>query len=182
MSEPVELKTERLLLRPFRLTDAEDVFAYAKDPEWSRNLGPRMPRPYLRHHADEYVARQVLASWDTNPSWAIVLDSSVVGGINLGTNDPHEIASLGYALARNHWGNGLMTEAARAVIDWAFRNHAAWRKVVATADLPNPGSWRVMEKLGMRREGVLCSEGLVRGQPVDMVYYGLLREEWEARR
>ena len=181
MSEPVELKTERLLLRPYRLADAEDVFAYAKEPEWSLYLGPRMPRPYLRRDADEYVAGRILANWETNPTFAIVLGSSVVGGIGLRFRESQDIAELGYSMTRAHWGKGLMTEAAQAVVDWVFR-HRKLAKVYAAADLPNRRSWRVMEKLGMTREGVLRNEGVVRGQPVDTVYYGLLREEWEAGR
>jgi len=181
MSEPVELKTARLLLRPYRITDAEDMFAYSKDPGWSLYLGPRMPRPYLRRDADEYVAKRVLASWDTNPTFAIVLDSSVVCSIGLKFRESRDIAELGYSIARAHWGKGLITEAARAVIDWVF-SHRELGKVIATADLPNPGSWRVMEKLGMTREGVLRNEGVVQGQAGDMVYYGLLREEWEGER
>jgi RimJ/RimL family protein N-acetyltransferase len=179
MSEPDELKTERLLLRPFRLTDAEDVFAYAKDPEWSHYLSSFIPSPYSRRDADEHVAKRILAPWDTRPTFAIVLDSVVVGDILLGIEESQDIGALGYGLARIHWGRGLMTEAARAVVDWGFE-HRGLAKVFAKADLPNTGSWKVMEKLGMRREGLLRQEGELQGQPVDMVYYGLLREEWEA--
>jgi [ribosomal protein S5]-alanine N-acetyltransferase len=182
MSEPVELKTERLLLRPFRTTDAEDVFAYHQDPQWSLHFGTGTDAPYRLWNAEEYVAGRLLAPWSTDASFAIVLDGSVVGEVTLETKEPHTIADIGYSLARTLWGNGLMTEAARAAIDWGFTNRATWQKVMATANLPNPGSWRVMEKLGMTREGVLRNEGELQGQPVDVVYYGLLREEWEAGR
>jgi ribosomal-protein-alanine N-acetyltransferase len=74
-----------------------------------------------------------------------------------------------------------MTEAAHAVVDWGFKN-LGLAKIFAMADLPNQGSWRVMEKLGMTREGVLRRESIVNGQPVDDLYYGLLREEWETGR
>ena len=179
MSEPVEFRTERLLLRPFYGTDAEDVFAYAKDPEWALYLD--VPRPYRRRDAEKHVAGRIAAPWNTCPQFAVVLDSTVVGAIGLCVRESPEVAELGYEIARVHWGKGLMTEAVRAVIDWGFR-HRSLAKVFATADLPNRGSWRVMEKLGMTREGVLRSEGKVRGLRVDKVYYGLLREEWEAGR
>jgi ribosomal-protein-alanine N-acetyltransferase len=181
MSEPVELKTERLLLRPYRLTDAEDVFAYAKDPEWSLYLGRRMPSPYLRRDADEYVATRILAPWDSNPTFAMVHDSKVIGSIGLKKRESRDDAELGYGMARAHWRKGLMTEAAHAVVDWGFKN-LGLAKIFAMADLPNQGSWRVMEKLGMTREGVLRRESIVNGQPVDDLYYGLLREEWETGR
>ena len=102
MSESVELKTERLLLRPFRLTDAEDVFAYDKDSEWSLYLGRRMPRPYLRRDADEYVAKRILAPWDSNPTFAMVLDTTVIGGVGLKKRESSDNAELGYGVARTH--------------------------------------------------------------------------------
>lgn len=63
-------------------------------------------------------------------------------------------AEVGYVLARRYWGHGLMTEAARVVVDWVISQpeiHRAW----ATVDLENPASQRVLEKVGMVREGVL---------------------------
>jgi ribosomal-protein-alanine N-acetyltransferase len=174
----VSLKTERLLLRPFRLEDVEDVFAHAKDPEWARFFLLPIPQPYTRLDAEQFVASQVLASWSTNPAFAIVLNSVVVGGINLSINAVHKTAGLGYGLARVKWGMGLMPEAARAVIDWGFTEYGL-AKVYARADLRNRRSLRVMEKLGMTREGVLRSHSKGRGERIDEVYYGLLREEWE---
>ena len=70
MSEPVkgvELRTERLLLRPFRLDDVDEVFEYAKDPEWAQYLGGHIPQPYTRRDAEHFVAHAVLASWDAHP-------------------------------------------------------------------------------------------------------------------
>ena len=173
----VELKTDRLLLRPFKLEDVDDVYAYAKDPEWDRYLGLPLPQPYARRDAEEYVAGRVLADWSTEPTFAIVLDSTVIGGIGLRIIETHQRAELGYALARVHWGKGLMPEAVQAVIDWAFREYGS-AKIYATADLRNGRSTRVMEKLGMTREGVLRSHGKARGERVDEVYYGIIREEW----
>ena len=116
MSQPPELKTERLLLRPFRLEDVDDVFEYARDPEWARYLS-RVPQPYTRRAAEVTVSRSVLESWETHPTWAIVLNQKVIGGIVLMINLQNEIGELGYELSRDHWGKGPMSEAARAVID-----------------------------------------------------------------
>ena len=181
MAEGVELKTERLLLRPFRLEDVNDVFEYARDPEWAKYLLQRIPQPYTREDAEEFLAGAVLTSWETNPLFAIVLDSKVIGGINLRIGETDEIASLGYSIAQPHWGKGLVPEAAQAVIDWGFKQYGL-TKIYATADLRNKRSHRVMEKLGMAREGVLRSHRKGREERVDEVYYGLLREEWETER
>ena len=65
MAKPIKLKTSRLLLRPFELTDARDVFEYAKDPDWAKFLP--LPSPYTYRDAEEFVARSFLTSWDTEP-------------------------------------------------------------------------------------------------------------------
>ena len=82
-------------------------------------------------------------------------------------------------LSREYWGKGLATEAARAVIGWAFQTSGI-NRVFAYCDPRNVGSWRVMEKIGMRREGVLRSHLKWNGEYRDALYYGILRDEWEA--
>ena len=177
MTERVELKTERLLLRPFRLEDLDDVFEYPRDPEWAKYLWT-LPQPYTREDAEEFVARAVISTWETNPIFAIAMDSTVIGAIWLTIHMADETASVGYNIARRNWGKGLATEAAQGVIEWGFQEyHLA--KFYATADLRNKRSQRVMAKLGMTREGVLRSHVEGRGTRVDVVYYGLLREEWK---
>lgn len=179
MMLPDTIETERLCLRPINLQDVEDVLAYAADAEWARYLP--VPQPYTRREAEEFVASQVLLDREQNPSWAIVLDGVVIGGINLRLDRENHVAELGYSVARQHWGKGLTTEAARAVIDAAFRADRDLNKVRAMADSRNVASQRVLEKAGMTREGVLRQNRLVRGEAVDEVWYGLLRSEWESR-
>ena len=87
---------------------------------------------------------------------------------------------MGYSLARAHWGNGFALEAARALIEWAFPTFDLV-KVFARADARNERSWRLMERLGMTREGLLRGQRLARDGRADEVAYGLLREKWEAR-
>ena len=178
LDRPNELRTDRLLLRPFELTDVDDVFAYAADPEWGRFLP--LPQPYLRRNAEEFVARSILASWETGPLWAIVFDGTVNGGIGLRIDVQHELGEIGYSLARPHWGEGLMLEACRAVIEWGFAQRSL-AKLLVRVDSRNTRSLRVAEKLGMTQEGVLRSHVKVGDGRADFVYYGLLREEWMER-
>ena len=175
MTDPVELRTERLLLRAFQLDDVEDVLAYASDPEVARYLPA--PQSYARQDAEEFVARRVLASWDIRPVWALTLNGSVIGDIELRFNAQHETAELGYSVAKDHWGQGLASEAARAVVQWGFQERGL-AKVFARADARNTNSLRVMEKLGMIREGLLRSHLERRGERIDEVYYAVLRTEW----
>ena len=174
MEDLPQLSTERLLLRPFRSGDVDDVLAYASDPEWNRYLG--LPEPYTRRMAEEFVARAILADPATNPVWAIVHEGRVSGGIDLRIRRPG-LGEMGYSIAQPLWARGLATEAARAVIEHAFESLGLVR-IQAYADIRNKGSWRVMDKVGMKREGVLHSNRLIHGDYVDDVLYAVVREDW----
>lgn len=176
MDVPPDLRTPRLLLRPFRAEDVDDVFAYAADAEWNRYLG--LPEPYVRRHAEEYVAQCILTDPVAHPYWAIVHEGRVRGGVNLRLRHPGD-AELGYAVARPLWGRGLATEAARAAVAHGFAA-LALERVSALADVDNAGSWRVMEKLGMRREALFRGYRPLRGERRDCVLYAVLRGEWPA--
>jgi len=178
MVEPPELRTERLLLRSLRLDDVDDVFAYAADdPEWAFYNKP-VPQPYTRQHAEEFVARCVGADASRDLEFALVLDSRVVGSVRLTIDKEHGTAGLGYSIAREHWGKGLTPEAVRAILDWAFPTFGL-TKVISSADARNERSWRVMEKVGMKREVIVRGQRIARDGPADEVVYGLSREEWE---
>ena len=174
------IKTDRLILRVFSLVDVEDVLLYASDPEWARFLP--VPQPYTRADAEKFVAGQVLQDRKTRASWAIEYAGSVIGGINIGFNFDNRVGEMGYSIARRFWGKGLITEAAGAVIDESFSAYPDLNRIRACADERNMGSLRVMEKLGMVREGVLRQDIYLRGEFKNMVWCGLLRDEWEARK
>ena len=175
-----QLTTTRLTLRPFGPGDVDDVFEYARDPEWAEYLLDAVPQPYTRRNAEEFIAGRMIAP-GMEFSWAIVLGGTGIGGIILRVNMKHETGGIGYSLARSYWGRGLATEACRAVINWGFGERGLQR-IWAQADIRNRRSWRVMERLGMVREGVLRGHDKDprSGYPrIDHVYYGLLRQEWE---
>jgi [ribosomal protein S5]-alanine N-acetyltransferase len=175
---PEVIATARLELRPWSLDDVDDVYSYARDPEWSRYLH-LVPVPYSRHDAELFLARQILLDRPTHASWAITFDGVAIGGINLRFLFGHRLAELGYSVARAHWNRGFCSEAARAVVDAAFERHSDLNRVRAFADARNTASQRVMEKLGMVREGVLRANRIERGEVMDEAWYGLLRSEWE---
>lgn len=179
MAKPIKLKTQRLLLRPFELSDASDVYEYAQDPDWAPFLP--LPSPYTHRYAEEYVAHSFLADWDVHPRFAITLGEKVIGSTNIRVDLPNNAAEIGYAIGRAYWGQGITVEATCAVLDWAFREFSLAR-ICAKADLENRQSWRVMEKLGMQREGVTRSSGASARDPdgrEDIVTYSILRDEWE---
>jgi [ribosomal protein S5]-alanine N-acetyltransferase len=173
---PTELCTTRLVLRPPRLDDVDAYFAIESDPVYAL-YGSR--QTIDREGMERGLARIIGTPWHQRPEFAIEMEGEVVGRVVLDIDRNNVTAALGYGVARTCWGRGVASEAARAVIDYGFEAFGV-AKVWARADPRNGASVRVLEKIGMQREGLLRGHLLVRGERVDRVYYGLLRPEWEA--
>jgi ribosomal-protein-alanine N-acetyltransferase len=171
MSQP-ELRTARLLLRPFRDDDVPAALDYRNDPEFVRFL-PHVPYPFTRSDAEQFVVLNMSEDWQRSTTFAVILDGWLIGTTNLEVDYPNRAAMVGYAIGRHWWGRGLAVEGARAAIAWgvgAFRLRRIW----ASTDARHTRSQRVLEKLGMQREEVRKSDRLGRdGQPVDEIVYGL---------
>jgi len=186
MVVPVELRTERLLLRPFTLDDVEDVLEYTQDPEWARFQNNIPPVPYSREDAEKIVmmfsnSSSVWEKMGILRIFAIMFGDKVIGeiGVNQREEDrKNERVELVYSLSRRYWGKGLMTEAAQAVVNWAFQSYS-FNRMFAYCDPRNIGSRRVLEKIGMKQEGILRSHLVWDGEVRDAVYYGILRGEWK---
>lgn len=148
------LDTARLRLRPPSLEDAEGIAAYGGDPEVSRYVS--WPRHRSFDDAEVFLRYAIAAVEKGHEcNWVIIERASeqLVGTIGLRLQG-HRV-ELGYALARRHWGKGFATEAAAAIVDWALGRpeiHRVW----AVCDVDNVASARVLEKIGMRREGRLA--------------------------
>jgi ribosomal-protein-alanine N-acetyltransferase len=177
---PSIIETARLRLRPFGLQDVAAVLSYATDPEWARYLP--VPQPYTKENAEQFIAGQVLLDRERHRAWAIEHAGAVKGGINIRFDFDNRVGEMGYSMARSHWGQGLTTEAAQAVLDAAFVAYVDLKRIRAMADARNTGSLRVMEKIGMIREGTLRQNRVVRGESIDEVWCGILRSEWEVRK
>jgi ribosomal-protein-alanine N-acetyltransferase len=175
---PQVIRTQRTILRPYRPSDVDDVLEYAGDARWRQYLP--VPEVYTRAHAEQFIARQAEIDRDVHPIWAIEVDDHVVGGLNVHFTHEHRIGELGYALAPRLWGQGVIVEAARAVITASFVAYEHLARMRARTDARNTRSLRVMEKLGMNREALLRSDRFFRGELVDEVVCGMLRHEWRA--
>lgn len=173
------LETPRLILRALTQADAPDLFAYASDAAvartttWAPHATLEDTRAFIR------FARNHYAAGEPGP-WGITTraDGLVIGTVGLAPAAHHRRAELGYALARSHWGSGLATEAAAAVLRYAFEP-LDLRRVMARCRVDNAASERVMQKLGMTYEGTLREHMLVKGAFVTLKVYGILRPEWE---
>ena len=164
------------MLRPFSVADADDVYIYRRDPEVVQYLP--VSQPFERADADDFVATQILADPRERCVWALEHEGHVVGGVSLRIARQKLRAELGYELARELWGHGLMTEAVSPVINIALQQ-LPLLKITATAAAPNVRSTRLLQRLGMQREALLRRHWVHRGRILDEVRYGLLREEWE---
>ncbi|MCA9876189.1 MAG: GNAT family N-acetyltransferase [Thermomicrobiales bacterium] len=176
----VELRTDRLLLREFREEDWPALHAVESLPEVARyqHFDPRTPeesRAYVLG-ASESVQETPRTTYDL--AVALPGDDRVIGRCGLGiTDEAQREAVLWYTLHPDAWGHGFTTEAARAVVDFAFRElrlHRVW----AECDPRNVGSWRVLEKIGLRREGHLIENVWLKGEWCDSLLYAVLDREW----
>jgi ribosomal-protein-alanine N-acetyltransferase len=166
----IELRTARLLLRPFAAGDVEDALAYRDDGEFARFL-PHIPQPFTRRDAEAFVELNMGEPWERLPTFAVVLDGKVIGTVNLEIDGT--TAMVGFAIGRAWWGRGIAVEAARAAIDWAIEAFGLTR-IWGSTDARHLRSQRVLEKLGLSREQLRVALHLGRnGRPVEEVVYGL---------
>jgi RimJ/RimL family protein N-acetyltransferase len=173
------LSTDRLLLRPFADTDADAlwrlhsnarVLRYWDSPPWTDPARAERFLAVCREMADEGTGVRLAIDRQA--------DGVFLGWITLSRWNPtHHAASLGYCFDEPAWGHGYATEAARAVLGWAF-DTLDLNRVQAEADTRNVASARVLQKLGFVREGTLREDCVVDGEVSDSWVFGLLRREW----
>lgn len=175
------LTTARLLLRGFELADAHDVQGLAGDRDVAATT-LRVPHPYEDGMAETWISGHVDAfARGEELSLAITDRSSdtVVGAIGLKLFLDDDRAELGYWIGKPFWGRAYATEAARAVVGYGF-GELGLHRIHASTFSTNPASSRVLEKLGMRDEGLQRRHIKKWGEYVDVRNFGVLREEWEA--
>lgn len=185
MRIPAEtIETERLVLRPFRHEDAKRVQELAGDVAVAE-MTDAIPHPYEDGMAEEWIAGLPAArEADTGLALAVCLksDGSVVGAVSLGSIcAEHRRAVLGYWIGRPYWNKGYCTEATRALVEYGFRS-LGLNRVQAYTFEPNPASGRVLEKIGMRHEGVPRQPLRVRSRFQDLAAYAVLASEFEDAR
>ncbi len=181
LAEPI-LETPRLLLRPMVLEDAEAMHAFKSDPAATQFFGQD---PHSDLEQTRAWVRCGLEGWKNGSSitWAITLrhDGQVIGECCLWNIDHgSKRAELGYELLRSQWKRGLMNEALTAVLDFGFKAMGLNRVEASPLSINLP-SQNVLVKLGFKHEGTLRQRHFFNGQRHDEMWFGLLREEWEAR-
>jgi [ribosomal protein S5]-alanine N-acetyltransferase len=176
---PPTIQTERLVLRPPRLEDAPAMFAaWTQDAEVTRYL---TWRPHSAVTDTEAFLAEAIAAWSGDTRVPYVIASRERLDVPIGVLEvrfePRIAASIGYVLQRSEWNRGVMTEAARAVVDQLLALPDLWR-VWAYCDVDNVGSARVLAKAGMQHEGTLRRAMLhpnVSAEPRDVHVYARVR-------
>ena len=175
------LRTERLLLRPFRDDDVEALFAMQSRADVTRYLywDPRTPDE--ARHMLARLMRMTAIDDDSNALRlaALLPDSgTLIGDFSLQrVSREHNQGEIGFIVHPDHHGQGYATEAARVLLRLAFEELGLHR-IVGRCDARNTASARLMERLGMRREAHLRENEFVKGEWCDELIYAMLASEW----
>jgi aminoglycoside 6'-N-acetyltransferase len=179
----VPLRTARLTLRPFTEADAGAFAAYRSDPGVARYQS--WDAPYPLASAVAFIRELAAAEPDRPGEWfqiALDLDGELVGDCAFApwAHEPRT-AEIGFTLAPGHQRRGYAREAVTALLGYLLDTLGKHR-VTATCDARNLASARVLEAVGMRREGHLVEASWAKGEWTDDFVYALLAREWPAGR
>ena len=153
-------------------SDAE-VMRYWSSPPLTETEGARK----LLAHIHDCFRQRTLFQWGI----ARRTDDYVIGTCTLFHLDTqNRRAEIGYALGRQHWGQGYMQEALGALLGFSF-DTLNLHRIEADVDPGNAASIKTLERMGFQREGYLRERWLVGGEIQDALFYGLLRREWQGR-
>jgi len=172
LHENETLYTPRLILHKFKKEDTADVFEYASDEETTKFL------IFEPHKTPEESTEVIFDYFLSRPGiFAIQFEKKCIGCIDFRIHPEHEKAGFGYVLNRNYWGRGLMTEALTAILKLCFEK-LELNRVEATHYVGNEGSGKVMQKCGMKFEGIGIREEKIKGIFRDLVHYAILKEDF----
>lgn len=177
MKPPEQIETLRLHLRPPTLQDAEWIFhRYTQDHDVAKYM---VWRPHQDIEETLIYLRRCLTNWENETAFTWVLarkdNGELLGMVEIRVQDWK--ADVGYVLKKAAWGNGYMPEALSAVVQWALSQPSIYR-VWAVCDVDNAASARVLEKVGMQREGVLrrwIVHPNISAEPRDSLCYAIVK-------
>jgi RimJ/RimL family protein N-acetyltransferase len=179
-TEPISIKTERLVLRSVHPDDAADMYAYRSKPEVNQYLGFK---PDSLEHMREFITHKIAPTINQVNTWhqfAMVhtQTNTVIGDIGLHFFDAegHQM-EVGYTLSDAHRGKGYATEALSAAINFLF-NQLGKRRITASIDPENLPSLALVERLGFRKEAHFRESLFMDGKWVDDVIYAMLKSDW----
>ena len=165
-------------IRKWELSDATDLAAALSNKKIQDNLRDGLPYPYTEQDGTDYISAMLSADENEIFAFAITVDEKLVGSIGIFRqgNIHRQTAELGYYIAEEYWGRGIMTEAVRQICAYVFEKSDIIR-IYAEPFAYNAASCRVLEKAGFQYEGTLRSNAVMSGEVIDMKMYSLLKTE-----
>jgi RimJ/RimL family protein N-acetyltransferase len=186
-SNLIELHTQRLIVRQFSESDIPDILDYSQCNESDRFRRRNVDWEPSEEGALKYWTPMATMPLDEVTNWlALLIEVKALGrvvgntGFSMRTVGEHRQGAIGWTLGEAFEGHGYATEAAAALLGFLFTT-AGFHRVFAMSSPGNPKSWKLMERLGMRREAHFVRNCFVDGAWDDEYVYGLLAEEWLAR-
>jgi [ribosomal protein S5]-alanine N-acetyltransferase len=180
MKEQPTLTTERLILRPYSLSDAKELQRLIGDRDVSDTM-MAVPHPYTGDMAEAWINRQYREyQEDKSVTFAITNKENgfLMGTISISVIiKEHEKAEIGYWLGKPYWHQGFCTEAANAIVKYGFEV-LGLNRIYATHMTRNPHSGKVMQKIGMQREGHLRQYAKKWDKFEDCEIYAILKNEY----
>ncbi len=165
-------------IRKWELSDAADLAAALSNKKILDNLRDGLPYPYTEQDGADYISAMLSADEEDTFAFAVTADDKVIGSIGVFRqgNIHRQTAELGYYIAEEYWGRGIMTEAVRQTCKHVFEKSDIIR-IYAEPFANNTASCRVLEKAGFQYEGTLRSNAVKNGKVVDMKMYSILSSD-----
>jgi len=175
-----QIETEHLVLRQFNHNDVNDIFEYASDPDITKFV---VWYPHTsKFESLEFINNTIDAYLKNKPApWAIVWkkNNKVIGSIGFNNLDTeNERAEVGFAISKKYWGKGITLEALKTIMNYGF-SKLGLHRIEAHCIIANKASARVLEKAGMKNEGIFRDFTKLKGKFISAKFYAILKSEWE---
>ena len=173
-----EKRKMRCTIRKWELSDAADLATALSNKKIQDKLRDGLPYPYTEQDAADYISAMLSAKEADTFAFAVTMENRAIGSIGVfrQANIHRQTGELGYYIAEEYWGNGIMTEAVKQICEYVFKNSDILR-IYAEPFADNIASCRVLEKAGFQYEGTLRSNAVKNGNIRDMKMYSRLKTE-----
>ena len=174
------LETERLILRKLEYSDKSDIFEYAKNPEVAKYV---LWEPHQEEIDTIAFLNIIYAAYNKNKasSWGIQLkeNSKIIGTIGFAKWDKeNKVGEIGYVLAQEYWGKGIITEAVKEILKFGFEQMEL-TKITAHCIAENIGSEKVLLKAGFKFDGLFPKSETIKGKLVDIKWFSYLAKNFK---
>lgn len=170
-------------IRKWKRSDAKDLAVTCSNKKVQDNLRDGLPYPYTEQDGVDFISAMLAADENETFAFAITVDDKVVGSIGVfrQANIHRQTAELGYYIAEEYWGKGIMTKTVNLICNYVFDNSDIIR-IFAEPFAYNAASCRVLEKAGFQYEGTLRKNAVKNGKVIDMKMYALLKGHASTRK